>query len=802
MNRYLIWLILFVIAAILGSLMVWLAPQVSIPTCIDITPGEKAVTIGYKELGQHEGPSSADKSHLKIEKSNGYWQIFNVSQGKRVEIKTSADKSRFLKRWQLQMDDQFFLEDQRFKVTQIDPQGDITLLHEQSNRTATWKNGTLNVSDPFLYDQARSLRWRIQKKLRWLLKSFQSDYWEKEMILFSLGGGVNTPDRWQIDKLPPQYAYIGWYKNEYYLMPGSGSNRIQMSHRPDQQTYHFSEIPFPRNPPEKPVGQLIIGKTYYDVAYTDTCIRLKPFRNTDAWFDHKPPKQCIGNVCTYYNTASYIGMGSMTFVDFLKRIRIRLIGVCLIALILAISIYRIAPRSDCFHLMGMIVPSVILTGFSIICWPVHHAINISYGLLLAWLSWIWATYWLVVKGRLNGTSRIIWACAIVLAATGALTLTQLAIGADNVKWLDFPRKHLLVLSMFGWFFPVMILIPVQFIGKILVNNHLGYRVIRISFVTIILSILMYHFFKGNEQGLGVFQPSELAKFLLIIVGALTGMHLSEIRIYDAEHLYQNPVKMIWPFVYTFIFVTSLAFFVFLSVRDMSPIVISCLFLTCCIWKIVPNPDQTKSRLFEWICRGWISVFCMIAMAFIIYIYYVPESLPQIIPQKDRILVWTNPALYPHSGEQVIKSMTIVGLGGWFGATGSWFGNNHAAMTVPMIQNDFVGAFIIYRWGGLFATLLLVIQICYMTAFFKTAHQIDSEECYGFDRRRMNFVFCMIIYGFAWMTGIQWLISWSNVLGLFPVMGQPMTWISQANSHLIFFALPSLAFVVIARQGTK
>jgi hypothetical protein len=47
----------------------------------------------------------------------------------------------------------------------------------------------------------------------------------------------------------------------------------------------------------------------------------------------------------------------------------------------------------------------------------------------------------------------------------------------------------------------------------------------------------------------------------------------------------------------------------------------------------------------------------------------------------------------------------------------------------------------------------------MTAFFKTARLIDFEECYGgFDRRRMNFVFCMMIYGFAWMTGIQWLIS--------------------------------------------
>jgi hypothetical protein len=134
--------------------------------------------------------------------------------------------------------------------------------------------------------------------------------------------------------------------------------------------------------------------------------------------------------------------------------------------------------------------------------------------------------------------------------------------------------------MFGWFFPVMILTPVQLIAKILVNNHLGYRVISVSFVTIILSILMYHFFKGNEQGLGVFQPSELAKFLLIIVGALTGMHLSEIRIYDAEHLYKNPVKMNWPFVYTFIFVTSLAFFCIFKCQGY--VTHSCIFLTSCI----------------------------------------------------------------------------------------------------------------------------------------------------------------------------------------------------------------------------
>jgi len=198
-----------------------------------------------------------------------------------------------------------------------------------------------------------------------MLRSFQSDYWEKEMTLFSLGGGVNTPDRWQIDKLPPQYAYISWYKNHFYLMPGNGRNRIQMSHRPHQKRYHFSQISFPLIHSDRPDLRLIIGKTYYDVTFTDTYIRFEPYRNTDAWFDDKPSEQIIGNARIYYNTASFIGMGSIHIADFFKKILVRLISICLIALILAIVIYRISLKSERFQLMVMIVPSVILTGISI-----------------------------------------------------------------------------------------------------------------------------------------------------------------------------------------------------------------------------------------------------------------------------------------------------------------------------------------------------------------------------------------------------------------------------------------------------
>jgi cell division protein FtsW (lipid II flippase) len=58
------------------------------------------------------------------------------------------------------------------------------------------------------------------------------------------------------------------------------------------------------------------------------------------------------------------------------------------------------------------------------------------------------------------------------------------------------------------------------------------------------------------------------------------------------------------------------------------------------------------------------------------------------------------------------------------------------------------------------------------------------------------VFSLILFGTTWMYAVHWLISWGNVLGLLPVMGQPMTWISAANSHLLFFALPALSLSLI------
>ena len=40
-----------------------------------------------------------------------------------------------------------------------------------------------------------------------------------------------------------------------------------------------------------------------------------------------------------------------------------------------------------------------------------------------------------------------------------------------------------------------------------------------------------------------------------------------------------------------------------------------------------------------------------------------EALPQGMPQRDRLLVWAQPDLHPHSGSQVLSAMDRVADGG-------------------------------------------------------------------------------------------------------------------------------------------
>jgi cell division protein FtsW len=59
--------------------------------------------------------------------------------------------------------------------------------------------------------------------------------------------------------------------------------------------------------------------------------------------------------------------------------------------------------------------------------------------------------------------------------------------------------------------------------------------------------------------------------------------------------------------------------------------------------------------------------------------------------------------------------------------------------------------------------------------------------------------CFLLCGGAALVGGHFLLSWGTNLAIFPVMGQPMSFLSAGGSHLLFFICPLLAVCVASES---
>ena len=118
-------------------------------------------------------------------------------------------------------------------------------------------------------------------------------------------------------------------------------------------------------------------------------------------------------------------------------------------------------------------------------------------------------------------------------------------------------------------------------------------------------------------------------------------------------------------------------------------VVMTLVLIAWLWRIGGKQAQfSKAGRVFMVIRPLILIG-IAGVVFLMYsVYQNPDIVPDGFPQKDRIQVWAQPALHPHSGSQVLGSMDFVGQGGWFGAR-AWYGANGPVMTLPAVQTDFM-----------------------------------------------------------------------------------------------------------------
>jgi rod shape determining protein RodA len=155
-------------------------------------------------------------------------------------------------------------------------------------------------------------------------------------------------------------------------------------------------------------------------------------------------------------------------------------------------------------------------------------------------------------------------------------------------------------------------------------------------------------------------------------------------------------------------------------------------------------------------------------------------------QRDRILTFLDPSRDPlGSGYHILQSKIALGSGGMFGK-GFMQGTQSQLDFLPEKQTDFIFTVLGEEWGligglSLLALYLLVLLVTYVHAF-QVRHQFGR----------------LLILGIALMFFLYLFINIAMVMGLVPVVGEPLPFVSYGGTAmmtlLIAFGLVMSAYV--------
>jgi cell division protein FtsW (lipid II flippase) len=427
-------------------------------------------------------------------------------------------------------------------------------------------------------------------------------------------------------------------------------------------------------------------------------------------------------------------------------------------------------------------------------------------LFLAWIGVLWATLMQFMAGRLQGNAARIWLLAMSLAGIGLLVLAQLAVGADSTRWLAYPTDAAFwLIQMTGWV-ALLALVPVSQILKTLMKlfdpeyrvHVLGWTLPHPAYVLllgVVLGLLVVQGGAGSEEGVWGVQPVELAKLVFVVASArllwFWQHHRSLLTGYYRENwLWIGASLLIKILVALMLGILILKF----GVQDNSPIFIVLCLSMALLWPAFVDPLAVRDWGKWWWRATFIGLPLLVFLGLAVWVYFVPPSYDSLIPQPERLRIWSNPVLYPEAAAQLLNSLQRVGDGGWWGT--GWFGKNGVVMTIPAVQDDFIAAFMLNRFGSFSGIVLVTVQFLWLLALFRLSASLLSIETHTYVAsacRLMGYV----LYGLAWLHLLHWLVSWGNVLGLLPIMGQPMTWLSAGNSHLVAVGIPTLGLALLA-----
>jgi len=403
--------------------------------------------------------------------------------------------------------------------------------------------------------------------------------------------------------------------------------------------------------------------------------------------------------------------------------------------------------------------------------------------------------WLALPGRMT----LAKAAGVTLLAIGLLAQLELGLGAPESSWLRYYQKSAALLAIGAGLGGLLQLWAQHNAAR---GAHLQQRTIEwllALFAAIALAALAAQVLWGDETGVFDLQPVELAKLALT---ALTA-HCLALRFNwhnGPQRLAEQSTRWLQLIAPALLFLALLGL-ALVQVDDFSPLIL------LLVWSTGVGLAYAVAARNRWLAATLLGG-ALLAVSAIVYLRLTgTDDLIRWGFYADRFLVWLNPAEHPHTGQQLLLGARAIGDGGWFGAD-HWLGLRTLGQAagsvtqIPAVQDDFAASFFLNRHGLLGGLLLWCVQAAFLTGILLAAIQAYRNGASARNFRHAwlgRFRYFALCGGGAFVLG-HFLLSWGTNLAIFPIMGQPMSFLSAGGSHLLFFLCPLLTFSAISSEG--
>lgn len=409
--------------------------------------------------------------------------------------------------------------------------------------------------------------------------------------------------------------------------------------------------------------------------------------------------------------------------------------------------------------------------------------GVGWSLLLAWAALWHALLW-------PRRTPLLGVAAVLLLGVGLLVQLELGLGARDTAWLRHVETSCVLLAL-G--------LP---LGLLLLGGLARGRLSRAATEWLLVALalaalggLLLQAAFGDETGVFEIQPVEFAKLALAALSAHCLALASGGAGAGARRSWRDRLRMLAP-VLLFLLLLAVAL---VKVDDYSPLILllvwaAVMLLAWCL--------ATGRRLQAVFISGLCAALLLGAIA-------LPSAGPSLAGgfYAERFQVWADASAHPHTGQQMLLGAGAIAAGGWLGTDGllglaSLGGPAGDALRIPAVQDDFAPAFLLHRHGLLGGLMLWLLQAALLAALVHAAAGAwrSGEGAGDFRRAWLGRFQCFLLSGGAAFLGGHFLLSWGTNLALFPIMGQPMSFLSSGGSHLLFFICPLLAFGMASVQS--